>query len=516
MVEDPRCYPTVGELFRYWAMRRPRAECVVDRGSGRRVTFGEMEERTNRLGHLLMERGCAQGGVVALRSENSAEVVEVFLAAAKVGAIVMPLNTRLVPGELAPLLERGRPRLAFEGGLTPILSDAADSSLRVVTFGEEYESHLARQSSLPGPILPRLADPFLVLFTSGSTGQPKGSVSTHGNHFANMTNVAFDYFSLRDDDVALNIAPMFFSASLMGTIFPFIMRGLKVTIEPRIEVGAIVEAIEAEGCTCTQLVPTVLYRLLAQIDETKACLTSLRRLGYGSAPIPPARLAEAIEGLGRSIFVQGYGATETSFATVLRSDDHSAAKPERLKSCGRPVSAARVDLRSLDGSRNEVPEGQAGEVVITGPVVTPGYWEDKQATVEAFDGDWFRTGDVAIRDADGYFYIVDRVKDMLISGGINIFPREVENVISTLPAVSECAVIGVPDSEWGESVKAFIVARPAQEVSVEEVHSVCRANLASYKKPRSVEVVESLPHTATGKIDKRALRRQYWPTDCSL
>lgn len=505
----PRGLPTVGEFVRRWAERDPARECVVDRASGRRVTYGELEYRTNQFAAALARKGLERGSVLALHSENRAEFVEVLIAAAKLGAVVAPLNTRLREGELHEMLDICSPSLIVGG--VEVVTDpgkiAADRGVPFVRLGEEADQLMSTEAAAARPVDAVDTDPYLVLFTSGSTGRPKGSISTHANHYANFVNVAYEYFETRPEDIALNVAPMFFSASLGGTVLPFLMGGQKVVIEQRVEFGPIVDAIETEKCTCTQLVPLVIYRLLNEIDAARDSIASLRRLGYGSAPIPPNRLAEAIAALGRSIFVQGYGATETIFATALKPADHDPDQPQLLGSCGRPLLGARVDLRPLDGGAGPVENGQDAEVIISGPVVSPGYWNDPAATADSYSPDgWFRTGDIARRDERGYYYVVDRTKDMVISGGINIYPREVENVIARHPDVAECAVIGVPDDTWGERVKAFVVARGGRSPDPAEIIEFCRSNLASYKKPKDVDVVVELPKTATGKIDKMALR----------
>jgi fatty-acyl-CoA synthase len=505
----PRGLPTVGEFVRRWAERNPARECVVDRTTGRRVTYGELEDRSNQFAAALARKGIERGSVIALHSENRAEFVEVLIAAAKLGAVVAPLNTRLTAGELQEMMAICSPALLVGGAelTTDPEGTAAATGIPFVRLGDEADHLMRSEAPTARPIGASSEDPYLVLFTSGSTGHPKGSISTHANHYANFVNVAYEYFETGPTDIALNVAPMFFSASLGGTVLPFLMGGQKVVIERRVEFGPIVDAIATEGCTCTQLVPLVIYRLLNEIDSARDSIATLRRLGYGSAPIPPSRLAEAIAALGRSIFVQGYGATETIFATALKPADHDPDQPELLASCGRPLLGARVDLRALDGSADVVEDGQDGEVIISGPVVSPGYWNDVLATQESYSSDgWFRTGDVARRDKRGYYYVVDRTKDMVISGGINIYPREVENVIARHPDVAECAVIGVPDATWGESVKAFVVARDGRAPTEADIVDLCRSHLASYKKPRTVEIVVELPKTATGKIDKMALR----------
>jgi acyl-CoA synthetase (AMP-forming)/AMP-acid ligase II len=510
---EPRGTPTVAELTRHWSLTRPTTECVIDRGTGRRLTYAQLESRTNQTAAALAATGIGRGSVIALHSENRAEFIEVLLAAAKLGAVVVPLNIRLTSHELEQMMQICAPDLIVGGEsvVADTSSVAKQADVRYLGIADELQNLSDREPDHARQIAAASTDPFLVLFTSGSTGRPKGAISTHANHYANFINVSYEYFEFQPGDIALNVAPMFFSASLGGTVLPFLMGGLTTVIEPRVDFGNIIEAIAAEKCTCTQLVPLVIYRLLEDIDRARDEVATLRRLGYGSAPIPPARLADAISAMGRSIFVQGYGATETVFATALQPTDHDPDNPELLASCGRPVLSARVRLRALDGSDGPVNPGEEGEVLISGGAVSPGYWQDTDATEASYCGDWFCTGDIARVDKDGYYYVVDRIKDLVISGGMNIYPREVENVIAKHADVADVAVIGVPDEQWGESVKAFVVPRFQAQLTGESIIDLCREQLASYKKPRTVEIVPDLPRTATGKVDKVALRSQFWP-----
>jgi fatty-acyl-CoA synthase len=270
----------------------------------------------------------------------------------------------------------------------------------------------------------------------------------------------------------------------------------------------VLETIEKYRITATMLVPTMLYVLLDHPALATTDVSSLKTIYYGAAAISPTRLKEAIERFG-PIFFQFFGQTECPMCiTSLRKEDHDPTNLERLASCGRPVPWLHVAL--LDDAGNEVPVGEPGEICVRGPLVMAGYWKKPEQTAEALADGWLHTGDIARRDADGFYYIVDRKKDMIVSGGFNVFPREVEDVISAHPAVAAVAVIGVPDEKWGEAVKAVVVTRPGASVASEELISLVKDHKGSIHAPKSVDFVEALPVSALGKADKKALRAQYW------
>ena len=291
-------------------------------------------------------------------------------------------------------------------------------------------------------------------------------------------------------------------------IAPAMLRGGTVVLEPGFDAAGWLGAVERHRITATFLVPTMIYMLLDHAQTRTRDLASLEMIVYGASPMAPARLAEGIEVFG-PVFSQLYAQTEApNTVTALRMSDHDPDNPERLASCGSPLAGIQVAL--LDDDGNEVPTGAVGEICVRGPLVMAGYWKRAEETAEAFRGGWLHTGDMARCDEDGFLYIVDRAKDMIISGGFNVYPREVEDVLASHPAVAEAAVIGVPDEKWGEAVKAIVVLKPGAAVTAEELTALVREKKGPVQASKSLEFADDLPLTPLGKPDKKALRARYW------
>jgi fatty-acyl-CoA synthase len=289
---------------------------------------------------------------------------------------------------------------------------------------------------------------------------------------------------------------------------PTLLRGGSIYVLPYFDPGKVLEAIEEHKITATMVVPTMLYMLLDHPDFASRDLSSLETIYYGAAAMSPTRLKEAIETMG-PIFFQFYGQAECPMTiTVLRKEEHDPDDLARLATCGRPVPWLKVAL--LDDDCNEVPQGEPGEICARGPLVMAGYWNKPEQTEETLKGGWLHTGDVAREDEDGFFTIVDRKKDMIVSGGFNVFPREVEDVLSSHPAVAAAAVIGVPDEKWGEAVKAVVVLRPDQTVEVAELQALVKDKKGALHSPKSIDFVDAIPVSPLGKADKKALRAMYW------
>ncbi|MBX6389068.1 MAG: AMP-binding protein [Frankia sp.] len=346
-------------------------------------------------------------------------------------------------------------------------------------------------------------------YTGGTTGRPKGVMGTYRNAAA-MTQIQLTEWQWPDAPRFLMCTPL----SHAGAAFfiPVLLRGGCLVVLPYFEPGAVLDAIEKYRINATMLVPTMIYVLLDHPRLATADLSSLETIYYGAAAMSPTRLAEAIERFG-PIFFQYYGQSESPMTiTVLRKEEHDLSRPERLASCGRPVPWLRVAL--LDDNGNEVPDGEPGEICVRGPLNCAGYWKLPEQTAELFAHGWLHTGDIARRDEDGYLYIVDRKKDMVISGGFNIFPREVEDVLATHPAVAAVAVIGVPDEKWGEAVKAIVVRRPGvdtpQDQLAAELTALVRDRKGPHHAPKSVDFTDSIPVSPLGKPDKKALRARFW------
>jgi len=483
---------SLGRAARYYPERTALA------AAGRRSTFRELHRRVGAIAASLRQRGFGAGDRLALLLPNEPDYIELVYACAWLGVIAVPLNIRLSTTEIDHILADATPR-----GLI------RHSSLPVPTVPLEWQLVLdqepldAQSDSHPEPIY----DPEAVLslvYTSGTTGRPKGVVLTHSNVLENLDHVNY-WMAYKEGGVYLHAAPMFHIAD-----FPFMFGSsafgaCQVTI-PKFNPRSFCETVERERVSHTVLVPTMI-NLLAQFpDLGKYDLASLEVIGYGGSAIAPELIRRTREVLPLLRLVQVYGLSETGFLTGLQDHEHTE---ERLKSCGRPCPG--IDLRVVDESGKEVETGRPGELVARGANVMRGYWHNAEETERAFRDGLFRTGDVGCQDAQGYVYILDRVKDMIVTGGENVYSGEVEAVIYEHPAVREAAVFGIPDPQWGELVAACVVLEPGQPLSVEDLIAYCRRSLASYKIPRRVEFSEhELPKGGSGKILKRVLRERFW------
>jgi fatty-acyl-CoA synthase len=464
---------------------------------GSSVTYGELDERSRRLAGTLLASGLRHGDRVATLTKNSVEHVEAFFACATAGFVLTPLSWRLAPPELAYQLDDAGPAafLVQDG-----LDDLADAALIAAaatpargTLGELGEGG-PRTGDVAGD------DGLLLVYTSGTTGKPKGAVLTHANCF--WTNVGFDLATgVSGDDVVLQVLPQFHCGG--WNVQPLLAwwKGATVVLEPAFDAARCLSLIEERRVTTMMGVPAT-YLFLAQDPLfAQTDFSSLRRAVVGGAPMPEALLQTW---LGRGVaVVQGYGLTEAA-PNVLCLPPEDAVR--KAGWAGKPYPYVQTALR--DAESGELLDGAAtGELVVRGPNVFAGYWRNPEATAEAFADDWLRTGDVAERDAEGFYRICGRLKDMYISGGENVYPAEVESVLHDHAAVAEAAVVGVPDERWGEVGVAFVVAADSA-ASEQELLDHCRARLASFKVPREVRFVDSLPRNAMDKVAKAELLQE--------
>ncbi|MEN3384096.1 MAG: hypothetical protein V7608_4140 [Hyphomicrobiales bacterium] len=461
------------------------------------VTFRELYHRVGQIAATLRRRDFKQGDRLAVLLPNEPEYIELIYACCWLGVTVIPLNARLSAAEIDHVIADAAPRGLIRHSSLP--APAVPLSWQLVLDKEPLDQ---RDDPYPDAIY----DPDAVLaliYTSGTTGRPKGVVLTHANIMANVDHLNY-WMAQPDGGVHLHAAPIF---HIMD--FPFMFAALafgtcQVTI-PKFSPQSFCEVVERERVTHTVLVPTMI-NLLSQYAEYKNHdLKSLEQLAYGGSPMAPETIRRTREILPNARLVQGYGLSEAGFLTVLRDHEHAG---EKLLSCGR--SCPGIDVQVVDASGNEVPVGQVGELVARGANVTRGYWDNPKETKLAFRHGQFRTGDLGYQDDGGYFYILDRLKDMIVTGGENVYSGEVEAVIYEHPAVREAAVFGIPDQKWGELVAASVVLKPNQTLTDPELIAYCRRSLANYKIPRRIEFSQTeLPKSGAGKILKRVLRERF-------
>ena len=475
------------------------------------ITYRRLADAADRVSALLWQRGIRKGDAVAYLGENSPEFIQVMFGAMQLGAVFVPVNTRLAPPEIAHVLTDSGTRALIHD------SEFADRIAAVVDAGGIAHRIGTGEGTSDRPGLAQLLrttraghadadvtldDPAAIIYTSGTTGKAKGAVLTHGNLTWVALNCIVDY-DVVSTDIALMISPLFHVASLGMGALPVILKGATMVLEKRFEPGRALAQIERHGVTMLSGVPTT-YQLMADHpDWAGADLSSLRTLTCGGSAVP-TRILNAYEERGLS-FTQGYGMTETSPGATSLSPAMTRAKQG---SVGLPHFF--TDVRIADEHGAMVTRGTVGEIEISGPNVFPGYHANPDATAAAFTADdWFRSGDLGYLDPDGYLYIADRLKDMIISGGENIYPAEVENLISDIDDVTGVAVIGIPDERWGEVPWAVVTVREGGSVDTDGVRAHLDGKLARYKLPRNVVVVDELPRTASGKVRKADLRARY-------
>ncbi|MEU0489746.1 AMP-binding protein [Nocardiopsis sp. NPDC006139] len=493
----------------------PEAEALVS--GDRRWSYRALEEDANRLASALLARGCVPGTAVATLANNRGELVVAEMAICKAGCLRVPISARLAAAEIEHVLLDARVRLVFVDAanldtVRAIVAARAPDCL-VVSFDDgdpAYASLLAEGDPAPVAVDLDLDDPAVLNFTSGSTGTLKAAVQTVGNRLSNMRKLAMNpQGSVGRDSVYLAPGPIT-HASGMG-ILGCLFRGAAVVVLPSFEVESYLDVLEREGVTHTFLVPVMLNLVLASPTARDRDLSRLRSVTIGGAPVSPARLRDAV-GLFGPVVNQGYGQGETTSAiTFLTSEDvvrGIESDPELLLSCGRPVFDTEV--RVVDDAGSPLPAGEVGQIVARGPDCVREYFHAPEATAETFRDGWVHTGDLGYLRHDGYLFIVDRQKDMIISGGYNVYCTEVEAALYEHPAVFEVCVVGTPDERWGETVKAFVALHPGREASGDELREFCATRLSRVKLPRVVEFVRQLPRNRNGKIDRRALRQREW------
>ena len=492
------------------------------RAPGRTWTYAEVEQETNRIAHGLMALGIGVGDRVACLTKQLTECTMLVLAANKIGAVCMPVNWRLSAGEIAYIVMHGEAQFMMTDAVfLPLLQGLSLPRLRktVTTDVTDGIDHLAQWSAVfPDSghgYVGGLDDAALQLYSSGTTGLPKGVELSHRNLLGVCRTIGVDFNYACGASVTFNAAPTFHIGGL-GMSFVALYAGSTTVAFSDFDPPRVVAAFAEYGITHTFMVPAMIHLMLQVPGVEQADFSALRIMGYGASPITEKVLTDALR-VFKCRFIQNYGLTETTGTIVsLSADDHDPAGPRAylLRAAGRACPTTR--LRIVDTATGlDLRDGEVGEVWVHSPQNMNGYWRNEKATQEAFpegrdDGSgWFRSGDAGYLQ-DGYLFIQDRIKDMIISGGENIYPIEVENVLMKHPAVRDCAVIAVPDEKWGEAVKACVILQPGMTLSAAELIDFCRAQLAHFKCPRSVDFMDVLPRTPTGKILKKVLREPYW------
>ncbi len=507
----------LADALKKWAGLTPNKTVIVDTTTDRRISFEELLARVTRLANGLTTRGLSRGDRVAVLSTNSIEYFEIYYACAMAGFIAQPMNWRLSGEEIARIVEDGEPAVFICHSDFMSLRDEVvghlDGHLDCLSYGPDsdssYEQLVASGSASDPDIDVGGNDPVLILYTGGTTGLSKGALHSHHSLYMGMLNQTVAE-RVVPTDVYMLTGQMFHIPVALA--MNYIAHGCPCVLM-NFEAKAALEIIQREKVSAFLGITTMLNWMMAVEDFEQYDLSSLRNIQYGGGPMPETVVKAALSSFPCTL-IQGYGQTEGMTMTFLSQEDHALAvagtNAERLNACGREGFVTRI--RVVDEQGKDVPrDGQSsGEIIVSSEANMLGYWRKPELTAETIRDGWMWTGDIATWDTDGYVFIVDRSKDMIISGGENIYSTQVEAAIHQHPGVLECAVIGVPDDEWGESVKAVVVMKPGESATEAEIIDTARAHLASYQKPKSVDFVPSLPKAPTGKILKRELRTPYW------
>jgi len=503
---------SLGYMLRRIAEEKGGREGVIFQDC--RLTYGEFNSRVNRVANTVKSLGIKKGDRVAILMFNSHQYMEVYFAMAKLGVILVTLNYRLVGKELQYILDDSTPTLLFLGEEFIETISSIRHSLpyirHYVLIGEKtnadipnYEAFLGQYQDHEPEEKININDEQLIIYTSGTTGYPKGVLITHSNTLWTCLNQILFFKDLSDKDSTLVVAPLYHCGAQNDLTMPIFQVGGKIVIMRHVEPLKVLEIIQKERITTALLLPTLLHMMFQISNLDDYDLSSLRYVVTGGGPLPEVTMEKFYKKMGFHV-CQGFGLTEGTAVTSTIPMEYGYIKKG---SVGKPLFY--VEAKIVNDQGKEMAPGEVGELIQRGPTVMKGYWNNPKATEETIVGGWLHTGDLARFDKDGFLYIVDRKKDMIISGEENIYPAEIEQVLYSHPKILEAAVIGVPDEKWGESVKAIIVCKPSETITEKEVIDYCKKNLASYKKPKSVEFVDQLPRNPSMKILKNVLREKY-------
>jgi long-chain acyl-CoA synthetase len=509
-----------GDILKRNTNKFPAKTAIVSEGV--RLTFREFNERVNRLANALLKKGLNKGDRIGALVHNCHQFMEIYFAAAKTGGIFCPYNNHLKQWELKDILDYSTPRFLFVdtdfGSMVSVLKPELAFVEQFIAirpsdlpFMEDYEAFLSKGSS-DEPAVKVLEDDVLsIIFTAGTTGKPKGAMRTHRHLIADAVASVIELRVEYDEKVLITF-PMYHVACEDNIVrHSFMPNTFYIKREGSFDPAETLEYIAQEGITRCQMVPTMIHSLIQVPDVSKYDLSSLKLILYAGSSMPVALLKKALA-IFPCGFAQLYGQTESGpFTTALKPEDHimdgSEKKFARLASSGKPV--LNYEIRIVDEEDNDVPVGEVGEIVGRSEAMMKGYWQMPEETAKKLKNGWLHTGDLGRFDEDGYVYIVERKNDLIISGGVNVYPREIEEVLYQHPSVSEASVIGLPDEHWGEIVKAVIVLKAGAIATEDEIREFCGKRLAGFKKPKSVEFWKELPKSPQGKILKKEIRQAF-------
>jgi acyl-CoA synthetase (AMP-forming)/AMP-acid ligase II len=503
---------TLGDIPRHYARTTPDAMALLDsRGP---TTFEELDTRSNRIANMLLGLNIADGARIAFLGKNTTRYFEILFGINKVGAALLPLNWRLAAPEVEEILRESTPEVLivdreFMDAAVKALA-AAGLRVRVIEFDStqrgstELDILMEAASDVDPAVEVGPWRTAVLMYTSGTTGKPKGAQLSHqGYLYLRLCEHLEPAFGYAPDDLMLTVMPLFHAMGV-GLSLQALYNGVPVAVYSMPRPAQLIELIARDRPTVVPLVPTVIQMLLDDPNAANADYSSVRLIIYAGSSIGLNLLRRALSEMTCD-FTSFYGATETSAGvTFLLPDDHRQRNEERLQSCGRPLPL--IDIKVTDPNGCELPPGEVGEFLIRSPSLITGYFNQPEATASAFRDGWYRSGDCGYRDSEGLFYLVDRIKDMIVTGGSNVYSTEVEQAVLQLDGVSTCAVVGLPDDKWGEQVVAVVVPEPGADLSEQGIIAHCRALIAGYKVPKQVRFVTSLPLTASNKVLKRALR----------
>lgn len=518
----PATVSTVGDVFRYWAKVQPN-KIALKSLDGKTRSFSQLNENINRITNRLMASGVKQGDRVAILSRNSLEYIETF-GLSKAGIVVVPLNWRLQPEELVRLIDHSESvAVLVEDYFSTIGDEIKSKAAKVehwIGIGQEKSGWLNYSDLIDGGSVDEVEvavadrDPLCIIYTSGTTGLPKGVSVSHGGTLCNGRVAADEMLEMVHGDCTMAVMPLFHVGGMWYHCFPSIASGCTTLVLNEFNPDVVLSALVEHRISNVHLVPTMIAALIKLPNAREVDLSHVRLIFYAASSMPATLLKEAMEVFSGCGFAQAYGSTEGGVITVLDPESHLRAKTPMgehlLTSCGRAMQER--EIRIVDDDERVVSFGSVGEIEIRSPGLMSGYWNDEARTRRAVHGGWLKTGDMGYFDGEGFLYIVDRRNDMIVTGGENVFPTEVEAILYQDPDIQEVAVFGIPDPKWVEIVVAAVVLKPGRNITSEEIQLRLKQKIASYKCPKEIYIVDNLPKNAVGKLLRKDLKSKYSAT----